>query len=159
MYLTLLELNALLRKPYFTEFSHKSSSQYALYRGHFNATVLTLRYSVLSPAYDFENMLTHTIRETIKFFSPHHKSVRGLIEYDLILKANEEESYYFWRANSNRAPAVPNSEATLAMTHNDIFLFIRHVNRLNPDDLNIFYTNSNVVVDRVVSVIFTFIGF
>ncbi len=156
MYLSKSELDSLLKKDYFTTFLHTNVTKYALYRGHYNANVLTLRYSVLSPSFTENDMIQSCITETMKFFSPKQKSVRGLIEYDFVLKA-DQQSYYFWRANSNRTP-LPNSETILSLTYDDIFLFIQNVAYPNPSDFDIFFANSNVSVDMITSVIFTFIS-
>lgn len=162
MYLSRLELDQLLKNPYFQNVKNRSVSKFTLYRGHFNASVLTLRYSIISPQFNEQQMITNCIQEVMDEFSPKHKSVRGLIEYDLILKANpvdeiNEDSYYFWRANSNRS-AVANSETTLSLNHDSIFLFIHQAAHINPSELNIYYVNSNVTVDRITSIIFTFIS-
>lgn len=161
MYISRSELNQLLKKPYFQTFFNKSIAKFALYRGHFNAHVLTLRYSVLSPEYNENFMITNVIQEVLNHFPPTQKSVRGLIEYDIILRAKpmedeEQESFYFWRANSNRSN-VPNNETVLTLDHDSLFLFIRNAARINPAELDVYFANSNVAVFQIVSIIFTFI--
>jgi hypothetical protein len=155
------ELSHLLKKEYFQRFLHKNVSQFALYRGHFNATVLTLKYSILVPEFTENNMIDSILKEVFNFFPPQQKSVRALIEYDVVLKAfpldQIEDSYYFWKANSNRN-SVPNSETMLQLTHDAIFMYIRNAAQINPTDLDLYYVNSNVSVDRITSIIFTFIS-
>lgn len=159
MYLDRQELNNLLTKNYFKNFLSKNVSHYALYRKHFNVSVLTLRYSLLAPEFTENKMHNSIINEVFSFFPPSTKTVRGLIEYDVILKSNildqENPSYYFWRANSNVNP-VPNRETLINFTHDAIFLFIQSAAHIMPTDLDIFYANSNVSVETITSIIFTF---
>jgi hypothetical protein len=161
MYLTRSELVDLLKLPYFNTFFTKNVHNYALYRGHFNATVLTLKYSVLVPEFNETSMINSIIKEVLDFFPPNIKSVRALIDYDVVLKSNPmdqvNESFYLWKANSNRNQ-VPNQETIVSLDENSIFLFVRHAARVNPSELDIYYINSNVSVDRIVSILFTFIS-
>jgi hypothetical protein len=161
MYISRAELAALLKKPYFNSFLSRDVSNFALYRGHFNAKVLTLKYSVLAPDYTENAMITSVITEVMNYFPPRQKTIRGLIEYDVVLKANptEEinESYYFWKANSNTHQGLQ-SETTLNFTYDSIFHFIRNAAKVNPNDLDLFFVNSNVSVDRITTIVFTFIS-
>lgn len=161
MYLNQLELNALLRKPYFNTFLSKSVHHYALYRGFYNANVLTLRYSVLVNEFNENRMITSVINEVMEHFPPSVKNVRALIEYDVVLRSNPLDlvnaSYYFWRANSN-VNQVPNQETVLSLNHDSLFLFIRPAARILPTDLDLFFANSNVSVDKIISIIFSFIS-
>lgn len=160
MYLDALEVGTLLKKPYFSTFLHKSLYQYALYRGHFNAQVLTLRYSVLAPTFTKDRMITSVINEVLGHFPSSIKAVRSLIEYDVLLRNALDQmhgSYYFWRANSN-INQVPNQETMVSLDHDSIFLFIRSAADVLPTDLDIFFANSNVVVHQITSIIFSFIS-
>jgi hypothetical protein len=161
MYLTFLELNTLLKKPYFNTFLSKNISQYALYRGRFNAQVLTLRYSILVSEFTEQRMITSVINEVMSHFPPAIKNVRGLIEYDVILHANPLDqvngSFYFWRANSNRNQ-VPNQETIVSLNHDNLFSFVRQAAQILPTDLDIYFVNSNVSVYKITSIIFSFIS-
>ena len=88
MYLSKNELDSLLKQKYFSTFLHTNVTKYALYRGHYNANVLTLRYSVLSPSFTENDMIQSCINEAMKFFPAKQKLIRGLIEYDFVLKAS-----------------------------------------------------------------------
>lgn len=149
MYLTRYELQSLLKKPYFNTFLSKNVSQYSLYRGKYNASVLTLRYSVLVPEFTENDMVNSVINEVMEHFPPSIKAVKGLIEYDVILVANPMDqvnpSYYFWRANSNTSENS-NQETTISLNHDSIFLFIHQAARILPSDLDLFFVNSNVSV-------------
>ena len=160
MYMSRNELNTLLKTTYFKKFVQSNVSQFALYRGHYNANVLTLKYSLLVPEFSEQAMISSIIKEVKNFFPPTQKDVRALIEYDVILwnpLEHTEPSFYFWKANSNRNP-VPNSESIVKLTYDSIFMFIRNAARINPADLDIYFLNSNVSVDRITSILFTFIS-
>jgi hypothetical protein len=86
------------------------------------------------------------------------RTVLGLIEYDLLLKDQNSDSFYIWRANSNISRNIPNSEQTIQLNYDELYMFIQHAARVNPSDLDIFFNSSNVVVDRVLAVVFTFIS-
>lgn len=161
MYLSRSELNALLKKSYFSTLLSKSVHQYALYRGHFNARVLTLRYSTLAPEFNETRMINSVLSEVLAFFPPSVKTVRGLIEYDVILQAQPLDpvnpSYYFYRANSNVNPG-PNPETLVALNHDALFLFIHQAAQILPTDLDLYFSNSNVSVERITSIVFSFIS-
>lgn len=160
-YLTYAELVTLLRKPYFQTFPSINVSQYALYRGHFNVEVLTMRFSLLKSVFDEKRMINSVINEVLAHFPPTVKSVRGLIQYDVILESKPmdqvDKSFYFWRANSNRHHDV-NEETIVPLDQDNLFLFIRQAAHISPTDLDLFFVNSNVSVYQITSIIFTFIS-
>jgi len=157
-YLTRLELIQLLKNRWFTETMSSHVHQYACYRGRINATVLTLRYNIHLPNFDEDSMIESVIRETMNQFSS-QRQILGLIEYDLLLMNPEPESYYIWKANSNVARNLPNSEETIALNYDDLFLFIRNESRINPSDLDVYFSSSNVVINKIIAVVFTFISY
>jgi hypothetical protein len=159
MYLSRSELTVILRQQ--KKFLTKNVHNFALYRGHFNAQVLTLKYCILSTEFTESLMITSVIKEVMDHFPPRQKSIRGLIEYDVVLQSNPmeqvHESFYLWKANSNRN-SVPNNETTIPFTHDSIFLFVRNAANINPSELDVFYTNSNVSVQCITNIVFTFIA-
>ena len=139
----------------------KNVTQYALYRSHFNVSVLTLRYGVLIEEFTENRMINSVINEVMAHFPPSVKNVRALIQYDVILRANPvdqvNDSFYFWRANSNSSQ-TPHQETILTLNHDSIFLFIRSAAHVLISDLDLFFVNSNVSIEKITSIIFTFIS-
>ena len=157
-YLGRQELNQLLQNEWFTQFESFHVHNYALYRGRVNATVLTLRYNIESPQFDQETMIENVIRRTMQQFSNEPRIV-GLIEYDLLLRQPDMESFYIWRANSNVARHLPNAEQTIVVGFDELYLYIRNALQMNPVDLNVYFRSSNVTIEKIIAVVFTFCSF
>ena len=155
-YLSALQINQLLRNDWFTIPMSSHVHNYAMYRGRVHATVLTLRFNI-TRNFNEEFMIESVIQTTINQFSS-QRTVLGLIEYDLLLKDRNSDSFYIWRANSNVARNIPNSEQSIQLNYDELYIFIRNAARVNPSDLNIYFNSSNVVVDRVLAIVFTFIS-
>ena len=102
-------------------------------------------------------MIESVIQTTMNHFSS-QQTVLGLIEYDLLLMQPNPESFYIWRANSNISRNIPNDEQTLLLNHENLFLFIREAARVIPTDLEVHFRTSNVVINRVIAIVFTFIS-
>ncbi len=155
-YLSALQVNQLLRNGWFTIPMSRHVHNYAMYRGRVHATVLTLRFNI-TRNFDEEFMIESVIQTTMDQFST-RRTVLGLIEYDLLLKEQNTDSFYIWRANSNISRNIPNSEQTIQLNYDELYMFIQHAARVNPSDLDIHFNSSNVVVDRVLAIVFTFIA-
>jgi len=155
-YLSRTELEQLLRNDWFTNPMSMHVHNYTSYRGRTNANVLTLRFN-MNLNFNEDNMIESVIQTTMNHFSS-QQTVLGLIEYDLLLMQPNPESFYIWRANSNISRNIPNDEQTLLLNHENLFLFIREAARVIPTDLEVHFRTSNVVINRVIAIVFTFIS-
>ena len=157
-YLTLQELNQLLQHERFTQFESFHVHRYALYRGRMNATVLTCRYNIESPQFTQDRMIESVIQRTMQQFANEQRIV-GLIEYDIVLRKPNRDSFYIWRANSNVARHLPNAEQNLAVDFDELFLYIRNALLIHPVDLNVYFSTSNVNIEKIIAIVFTFCSF
>ena len=157
-YLSREELHQLLQTEWFTQFQSVHVHNYAYYRGRVNATVLTLRYNISSNEFSEENMIDSVIQTTIQQF-PNEQRVVCMIDYDLVLMKPDESSFYIWRANSNTHRNLPNAEHEILLNYNNLYLFCQNAANINPSDLNTFFISSNIIIKKIVAIIFTFISF
>jgi hypothetical protein len=155
-YLSRPELEQLLRNDWFTNPMSMHVHNYHNYRGRTNANVLTLRFN-MNVNFNEDNMIESVIQTTINHFSS-QQTVLGLIEYDLLLMQPDPESFYIWRANSNISRNIPNAEQTLRLNYDNLFLFARNAARVIPTDLEAHFRTSNVIINRVIAIVFTFIS-
>ncbi len=155
-YLSRTELESLLRNEWFTNPMSVHVHHYSNYRGRTNANVLTIRFN-MNINFNETNMIESVIQTTMNHFSS-RQTVLGLIEYDLLLMQPNPESFYIWRANSNISRNIPNAEQTLPLTYDNLFLFIRKAARVLPTDLEVHFRTSNVVINRIIAIVFTFIS-
>ncbi len=156
VYLTQEALLSLLQNQWFTQFYSKHINFYKYYRGRHHAKVLTLRYNINSSQFSEEAMIESVIRITMDQF-PNERQIIGLIEYDLVLMQPNNNSFYIWRANSNVHRNVSNNETVIALTYDDLYLFIRNANNVSPADISVHFRTSNVIVQNIISIIYTFI--
>jgi hypothetical protein len=89
---------------------------------------------------------------------PNGQRLLGSISYDLLLvdpKSNPK-SYYIWKANSNQTVLNTNGEILISLSHDNVFRFIQNSFRVDIPSLSINFRNSNVVVERLLTVVFSF---
>lgn len=87
------------------------------------------------------------------------QEIVGLVEYDIVLRKPNRDSFYIWRANSNVARRLPNAEQNLAVDFDELFLYIRNALLINPVDLNVYFRTSNVNIEKIIAIVFTFCSF
>ena len=156
MYLTRVELNTILKKPYYSNPVTDSLVKYAVYRGRVNADVYTLRCNITSD-FNEDHMINLVITHVMSRF-PIGQRLLGSISYDLLLvdpKSNPK-SYYIWKANSNQTMLNTNGEILISLSHDNVFRFIQNSFRVDIPSLSINFRNSNVVVERLLTVVFSF---
>jgi hypothetical protein len=81
------------------------------------------------------------------------------VRYDFVLRStpNDPSSYYIWRANTNQAEFDENDEILMAYTHANVIRFIQNAADVHIPDLNIYFSDSNVVIDRCLAIVFSFV--
>lgn len=148
----------MLQNPYFTEPVTQSVVRYVLYRGHLNATVHTLRFNYTRNNVD-ENIVSRHLIDHLLTAYDLNVQLLGSISYDLLLvdPNSNPKSYYIWRANSNSATMSGNEETYFRLTYDNLFRFVRNSLNIHIPDLNIFFQSSNVVVEQVLAVVFSFV--
>ena len=157
MYLTEEEINSIISTPFFTAPVTESVMNYAFYRGRMNATVYTLRFN-LTPTYSENYLIKFVLDHLLKHF-PLNNRVLGSIHYDLLLcNSNiDPKSYYLWRANSNQAHFDTEEETMFTLTYDTVYRFIRKALQVHVPSLNIYFSSSNVVIERALAVVFSFV--
>lgn len=151
------ELNAVLNQPFFTQPMTLSSVSYRLYRGRSHAKVLTLRFNLI-PSFDKGSMVREVLSILDDYFNLQTRIFCSM-RYDLVLCNLQAEppSYYLWRANTNYAEFDENNEMSLAFTHANIFRFCHTAADVHIPDLNIYFSNSKVVIDRCLAIVLSFV--
>jgi hypothetical protein len=91
-------------------------------------------------------------------------NLRVSIFYDLVLENNrlnehEERSYYIWRANSNRRSFDDESdEKFMLFNAPNLIQWVRQALQVHLADLNVNFEPSNVTINRLLAVVFTFVN-
>lgn len=157
MYLTAAQVRSILDVPYFTQQATDSVIEYANYRGRFNAKVYTVRFN-LTENFDQTFMNRFLINNLLVHF-PLNTRLLGSVQYDLLLHnpTDEENSFYIWRANSNQSNTQIGPETMFFFSYNNIFRIIQKAAQIHIPSLNIFFSTSNVVIERVIAIVFSFV--
>jgi hypothetical protein len=157
MYLTISQVNQLLATPRYTVPFTESVLSYALYRGRYNAEVYTVRFNNI-PSLDEDFIFTHLYTELQNCF-PTKSHFQASIKYDLLLKNPRHDpiTYYIWRANSNHYNFNENDEILLPHSQESLFQFVNNCTTIDIDRLDIEFQNSNVVVEKILSLVFSFV--
>lgn len=158
MYLTNYQVQSILKNSFYSDFVTETDVKYVFYRGRMNATVHTLRFN-FNDKFNENSMLEHIIQYLLNRYNLNTK-LMGSIGYDLLLKDPNSvpTSFYLWRANSNAVHTLVDNEHFFDLTYNNLFRFIRSVTNINVNDLNIFFRSSNVTIERIVAIVFTFVA-
>lgn len=155
MYLTPAQVQSILESPYFTQQATDSVIEYANYRGRFNAKVYTARFN-LTENFNQTFMNQFLINNLLTHF-PLNTRLLGSVQYDLLLHNPTDNSFYIWRANSNQNNTQIGPETMFFFTYNNIFRLIQNAAQIHIPDLNIFFTASNVIIDKVIAIVFSFV--
>lgn len=157
MYLNKNQLDQILKSPFFSQLHTHNVIKYALYRGKFQVVVHTVRFN-LTDQFSENIMYQYLYSYLLSNFSL-NTHVLGTIEYDLLLEdpSSDPKSYYIWRANSN-ASHINNAavEVFFPLSYNNLYRFAENVLNVHLSNLNIHFRNSNVKINRIVAIVFTF---
>jgi hypothetical protein len=162
MYLSEHELNAILQTPYYSQPYSTSLMNYVLYRGRYNANVLTVRFNVQNELFN-ESFLQSVLLAQAEEYYANDTNLRVSVFYDLVLENNpinehKERSYYIWRANSNRRTFNDESdEIFMSLNVPNLIQWVRQAVHVHLPDLNIYFESSNVTINRLLAIVFTFV--
>jgi hypothetical protein len=158
MYLTENQLKTILQAPYFTQPVTDSAVNYALYRGVYNASVYTVRLN-LTTVFD-ENFILQQLMNRLLSRYTFNTKLLCMCGYDLVLvdSNSNPKSYYLWRANSNKVHFDAMHESSFSLTYDNVYRFIlNNMYNVHLPSLNINFRHSNVVIDRAIAVVFSFL--
>jgi len=155
--LTERELNSILNEPFFSQPSTVNRTNYTYYRGRARVSVLTLRFNLI-PSFDKRAMIRHLIDVLEKHFALQTRLLAS-VRYDFVLRSSQHNppTFYVWRANTNQAEFDENDEVLMNFTHANIIRFCQNAADVHMPDLNIYFSDSNVVIDRCIAVVFSFV--
>jgi len=80
------------------------------------------------------------------------------VHYDLLVcnaKA-DPKTYYIWRSNTNRTTLNVDHQLNMTITYANINRFCENVTTISLSDLEVNFSASDVTVDRLIAVVFTF---
>ena len=84
------------------------------------------------------------------------------VNFDVLLASRLQQQadvrqFYIFRANSNNCRVnVAENEFMLPLTYQQIFRLVTHAQNTQINDLEIYFTNSDVVVDQILTIVFSF---
>jgi hypothetical protein len=162
MYLSEHELNAILQTPYYSQPYSTSFVNYTFYRGRYNANVLTVRFNVQNDMFNETFIQGILLTQTEDHYGL-DTNLRVSVFYDLVLEnnpvnENEERSFYIWRANSNRRAFNDESdEIFMSLNVPNLTQWVRQAVQVHLPDLNVHFANSNVFINRLLAIVFTFV--
>jgi len=139
VYMSLSELNAVLRDPFFSDPITVSRVPYFFYRGRKKCTVLTVRFNLVP---QFNRQFLASVR------------------YDLVLRSSGTDpaaSFYIWRANTNQADFDDNDEQIFVPNYANLFQFCNNAVNINIPELNIHFVQSSVVIDKCIAIVISFV--
>ena len=157
MYLSEQQVNSLLSSDFFSQPVTESVSQYAMYRGRLNATVVTYRFNI-NPQYSNRFMIGHLMRSLQTHFSLNTRLLAS-IDFDFLLTDPNAipPTFYIWRANSNLVHFNIDNEIMMRFTYDNLFRFVNNAANVDFSTLNIHFTHSNVVIKKVITLVLSFI--
>ncbi len=134
VYMSLSELNAVLRDPFFSDPITVSRVPYFFYRGRKKCTVLTVRFNLV-PQFNRQSME----RELLALLDNHistfpNRPVLASVRYDLVLRSSGTDpaaSFYIWRANTNQADFDDNDELVFVPNYANLFQFCNNAVNIN----------------------------
>ena len=158
VYLSEADLNAVLNDSFFTEPMTVNRLAYRFYRGRSKVTVLTVRFNLI-PSFNKQAMVRNLMHVLDTHFNLQDRIV-GSVRYDLVLRNSHAEptTFYIWRAKTNQSEFDENAEISVAYTHANIYRFCQDATNIHIPDLNIFFSESSVVIDRCIAIVFSFVS-
>lgn len=157
MFLNESEVNVILQQPLFSSPVTESDKDFIFYRGKRQAHLLTIRFNII-PTFS-ETFMTAYLQD--KLTSPPfqlQKQMLASVHYDVLLcnKNVVPFTYYIWVSNTNRASLTMDRQVNMTITYANIARFTENVTNVNVADLQVNFISSDVTVDRVLAIVFTF---
>jgi hypothetical protein len=157
MFLTASELSIILQQDTFTVPVKESILQYSFYRGKKKAQLHTVHFNMTST---FNTSFMVAYLQDKLTSSPYQlqSTVLASVQYDLLLcNVNAvPKTFYIWRSNSNRTTLNVDHQINMSINYTNINRFCENVTKVNIADLNANFITSDVTVDRILSIVFTF---
>jgi len=154
-YLTAHQCRQILRHSHYTQPMTESWTDYLFYRGRLHASVLTLRFNwAASPTpASLETMLMDTL---YTYFTP-TETVTVIVDYDLLLRhSTVPDSFYLWRANSNRHHFDSGVEFELRLDPASLRTLTTTLLSDPRPVLDQNFLSSHALVDRILTVVVSF---
>ncbi len=155
MYLTEQEVNSVLQSSYYRDPVTETVFHYRSYRGRAYVNVFTLRFNI-TPSFN-ESFVVRHLLERLPTHYALQSNVLGSVQYDLLLVNPDRTSFYIWRANSNRVHFNEQEEIKLTLSYANLMRFCQYSLRFHTPDLNTYFKSSNVSIDRVLALVYTFV--
>ncbi len=160
MFLTESEVNVLLQNPLFTSPVTESEQDYILYRGSRKVTPLTIRFNLV-PTFERSFMQAY-LQEKLNSYYRLGSLISMSVQYDFVLCNHNAipKTFYIWRANTNQTTLDKDGDddidVKISLTNNNVSQICNNAMSFDFDQLNLNFVTSDVTVDRVVAIVFTF---
>jgi len=158
MYLTESEVNVLLQEPLFSLPVTEFKQNYQLYQGHRKVTPRTIRFNLVP---NFEpSSYSGLFAGKINIILPVGSELSISVQYDFLLCNYNAtpKTFYIWRANTNQTTLEKDDDIDVKITLNyyNIKQICTNATSIDFDQLNINFVTSDVTIDRVLAIVFTF---
>ncbi len=156
MYLSKSQLDHILKQPFFSNQVTEDMTHYVAYRGKLNCAVYTVRFN-MNVKFDEHYMKDYLIGNVMKNFRLGSRLLAS-IQYDFLLvdPNSNPPSYYIWKANSNLSTFNHDNENLLTLTYDNLFRFMQNAAVVDIPSLAINFRASNVIIERVLAIVFSF---
>lgn len=158
MYLSRSQVQTLLNSPYYKQPVTKSIFDYTLYRGKLNVRVITVRFNLNEKDPINSKLILSQLVAVLSSEFSMGTHLLGSINYDLLLvdpKSNPK-SYYIWRANSNASNFQQENETHVVFSYDNLYRFVNKAAQIHVPDIEINFANSNIDIDRILTIVFSF---
>ena len=157
MFLNESEVKLILQQPLFSSPVTESDKSFIFYRGKRRAHLYTVRFNMI-PSFS-ETFMSAFLQD--KLTSPPFQlqsRLRASVHYDLLLcnRTAVPVTYYIWVSNTNCTSLTTDHQVDMMITYANIARFTEQVTNVNLADLDTNFISSDVTVDRVLAVVFTF---
>ena len=157
MFLTESEVNHVLRQPTFSLPVTESTVDYTFYRGSKQVSLLTVRFNMTS---DFSASFMTSYLQAKLTTAPYQlqSHILASVHYDLLLCNGNAtpKTFYIWRSNTNRTTLNVDHQVNMTKTYANINRFCENVTNVNLSDLQVNFVSSDVTVDCILVIVFTF---
>jgi len=156
-YLTAEQCRMILGTSHYSTPVTESWTDYLYYRGQHKASVLTLRFNInetFSP-----EVLERVLLDRLTFYFDQSKSVEVIIDYDFLLRGDQPDSFYIWRANSNQHYFDESQEFNLSITPRAIHDLSITLTSDPTDLLENNFFHSRVHLERLLAVVCSFMQY
>jgi hypothetical protein len=131
--------------------------EYTFYRGNKKARLHTISFNLV-PTFS-RSFMTNYLQDRLTS-SPYQlqSTILASVQYDLVLcNINAiPKTFYIFRSNTNRTTLNVDHQVNMSITIDNINRFCENVTNVNIADLDSNFITSDVTVDRILSIVFTF---